>query len=117
MSANTKTQAPFPRGAVVVSIDTEHIWGYFDFLTESQFRERFPGSVEAQERLLERLLIAGVSATWFVVGAMALRGCAGSRDPRLAGIPALWTLKIPAGREEPGGLWYRPSFAFMAVTV
>jgi hypothetical protein len=103
-------QELFPRGAVVVSIDTEHIWGYFDFLSEAAFREKFPGAVEAQERLLERLLIAGVSATWFVVGGMALRGCDGPRDPRLAGIPGLWTLKIPSGREEPAGLWYRPAF-------
>jgi len=28
-------QEPFPSGAVILSIDTEHIWGYFDELTES----------------------------------------------------------------------------------
>jgi peptidoglycan/xylan/chitin deacetylase (PgdA/CDA1 family) len=101
---------PFPSGAVILSIDTEHIWGYFDYLTESAFRERFPAAVEVQDRLLSRLREAGISATWFVVGAMALRECAGSRDTRLTGFPDHWTRRIPEGRESNAGLWYRPSF-------
>jgi hypothetical protein len=108
MSANL--QQLFPRGAVVLSVDTEHIWGYFDELTESQFREQFPGAIEAQERLLTRFAIAGLSATWFVVGAFALRGCTGTQDPRLAGLPERWTRRIPEGHETSQGLWYRPSF-------
>jgi hypothetical protein len=101
---------PFPSGAVILSIDTEHIWGYFDELTESAFRQRFPVAVEAQDKLLARLLAAGVSATWFVVGGMALRECAGVRDPRLSALPSRWIGRIPPGRESSAGLWYRPSF-------
>jgi hypothetical protein len=110
MPARTKMPGLFPSGAVVLSIDTEQIWGYFDVLTEGGFRERFPGAVEAQERLLTRLQMAGVSATWFVVGAMALGECDGARDPRLTGLPPHWTSRIPRGHENSAGLWYRPSF-------
>lgn len=100
----------FPSGAVILSLDTEHIWGYFDHLTEPAFHQRFPGAIEAQEKLLARLIAAGISATWFVVGGMALRECAGTRDPRLAALPIYWTSRIPEGRESTAGLWYRPSF-------
>jgi hypothetical protein len=85
-------QSSFPSGAVILSIDTEHIWGYFDHLTEPAFHQRFPGAVEAQDRLLAHLREAGISATWFVVGAMALRECAGSGDARLAALSKHWTL-------------------------
>jgi peptidoglycan/xylan/chitin deacetylase (PgdA/CDA1 family) len=100
----------FPSGAVTISIDTEHIWGYFDHLSEAAFHERFPAAVEAQDRLLARLIAAGVSATWFVVGGMALRACEGARDPRLTPLPVSWIHRIPKGREGAAGLWYRPSF-------
>jgi peptidoglycan/xylan/chitin deacetylase (PgdA/CDA1 family) len=103
-------QSSFPSGAVILSIDTEHIWGYFDHLTEPAFHQRFPGAVEAQDRLLAHLREAGISATWFVVGAMALRECAGSGDARLAALSKHWTRRIPEGRESSAGLWYRPSF-------
>jgi hypothetical protein len=100
----------FPRGAVVLSIDTELIWGYFDLLSEAQFRERFPDSVAAHDKLLTYLRMAGVSATWFVVGAMALRESSGPRDPRFAGLPLYWTHRIPEGRESTASFWYHPSF-------
>jgi peptidoglycan/xylan/chitin deacetylase (PgdA/CDA1 family) len=103
-------QKPFPSGAVILSIDTEHIWGYFDHLTEAAFRQRFPGAVEVQDNLLARLRLAGISATWFVVGAMALRECAGPCDARLTALPKHWTHRIPEGRGSNAGLWYRPSF-------
>jgi hypothetical protein len=100
----------FPRGAVVVSIDTELIWGYLDLFSEDQFRDKYPDAVGAHDKLLTYLRMAGVSATWFVVGAMALRECAGSRDPRLAGLPLYWTHRIPEGRESAGSSWFYPSF-------
>jgi hypothetical protein len=103
-------QELFPSGAVILSIDTEHMWGYFDELTESGFRQRFPTAVEAQDKLLARLIDAGLSATWFVVGGMALRECAGVGDPRLSALPTYWIGQVPAGRESSAGLWYRPSF-------
>jgi len=63
---------PFPGGAVVLSIDMEHMWGYLDCLNEAAFRQRFPAAIQTQDMLLANLVAAGLSATWFVVGGMAL---------------------------------------------
>ena len=60
----------FQRGVVMLSLDTEQIWGYYDHLNEPQFKSRYPGAIEAHEKLLGRLCAAGLSATWFVVGGM-----------------------------------------------
>jgi len=62
----------FERGVVVMSIDTEMLWGYHDELNETSFEARYPNSPETHTKLLKRLTDAGVSATWFVVGALAL---------------------------------------------
>jgi hypothetical protein len=70
----------FERGVVIVSIDTEQIWGYRDCLTEAQFAARYPNAPETHVKLLDRLCAAGVSATWFVVGGLALRNRAGAAD-------------------------------------
>ena len=88
----------FEVGAVILSLDTEQIWGYLDQMNEAQFRIRYPDALAAQEKVLACLSNAGVSATWFLVGGMALRGSDGARDPRMAGLPAEWTAKIPARR-------------------
>lgn len=101
---------PFQNGAVVLSIDTEHIWGYLDQFSEAAFRQRFPAAIQTQDMLLAKMLAAGLSATWFVVGGMALRECAGTRDPRVSPLPERWTKPIPPGRESSAGLWYRPTF-------
>jgi hypothetical protein len=100
----------FDRGAVMLSLDIEQIWGYLDMMAECPFRSRFPGAIEMHERMLTCLCEAGVSATWFVVGGMALEGSDGPRDLRLEGLPAEWTARIPAGTETTHRLWYRPSF-------
>jgi peptidoglycan/xylan/chitin deacetylase (PgdA/CDA1 family) len=101
---------PFEAGVVILSLDTEQIWGYLDHMNEAQFRVRYPGALGAQEKVLECLSKAGVSATWFVVGGMALGGSAGTRDVRMAGLPEAWTAKIPRGIEATAPLWYRRSF-------
>src|SRR5215471_3542670 len=100
----------FERGVFILSIDTEQIWGYADYLTDAQFLRRFPGSIDAQQELLARLCAAGISATWFVVGGMALPGSSGPDDPRLAGVPRDCVARIPAGNEATMPLWYRESF-------
>ena len=100
----------FEGGVVILSLDTEQIWGYLDQMNEAQFRIRYPDALAAQEKVLACLSAAGVSATWFLVGGMALRGSDGARDPRMAGLPAEWTEKIPAGVEATTPLWYRHSF-------
>jgi hypothetical protein len=100
----------FERGAVVLSIDTEQIWGYRDLVTEAQFQDRFPDALGAHEKLLVCLRAANVRATWFVVGAMALRESAGAQDPRMAGLPIDWIAGIRGGGETTAPLWYRASF-------
>ena len=60
--------------------------------------------------MLDCLSNAGVSATWFIVGGMALHGSDGARDRRMAGLPVEWAEKIPAAVEATAPLWYRRSF-------
>ncbi len=100
----------FKAGVVILSLDTEQIWGYSDLLNEKQFQKRFPDAVGAQEKTLACLSNAGVSATWCMVGGMALSGSDGPRDRRLAGLPIEWTARIPGGAEATKPLWYRRSF-------
>lgn len=100
----------FDRGVVILSFDTEQIWGYFDRLTEPQFVRQYPNAVEAQSKLLGCLVSAGIPATWFIVGGMTLYGSAGTGDCRMAGLPLEWTKRIAAGSEVTTPLWYRWSF-------
>ena len=99
----------FERGLVILSLDTEQIWGYLDLLNERQFRKQYPDTLGAHEKLLTCLSRAGISATWFVVGGMTLPGSDGALDHRMAGLPTDWTARIPRGGEAMS-LWYRPSF-------
>ena len=85
---------------VILSLDTEQIWGYLDQMNEEQFRDRYPDALGAQEKVLECLSNAGVSATWFMVGGMALRGSAGARDLRMAGLPDRMDGKDPRRRRS-----------------
>lgn len=100
----------FDRGVVILSFDVEQIWGYLDLLNEAQFRRQHPNAIEAHARMLKCLAAARISATWFVVGGLALRGSHGDRDRRMAGLPYQWTERIPAGNESTAPLWYRHSF-------
>src|SRR5262249_21954468 len=100
----------FERGVVMLSLDAEQIWGYLDQLSETQFRNRYPDAVNSNERLLACPSNARLSATWFVVGGMALRGSEGAKDRRMVGFPNEWTKRIPAGVEATTPLWYRQSF-------
>ncbi len=100
----------FERGAVILSFDTEQIWGYFDQLNEQQFQSRYPNALETHEKLLACLCAADVSATWFIVGGMTLPESEGAADPRMLGLLKAWTARIPRGREGTAPLWYRRSF-------
>jgi hypothetical protein len=107
---NCATRTLFDRGVAIISIDTEQIWGYLNTFNEAQFQARYPNSLEAHGRLLTSLQVSGVSATWFVVGGMALRSSIGAHDRRMAGIPLAWKSQIPTGDECRAPLWYRHSF-------
>ena len=100
----------FERGVVILSFDTEQIWGYLDLFSEREFNRRYPDALEAQTRLLASVADAGVSATWFIVGGMTLCRAAGPKDRRMAGLPIEWTTKIQPGLEATRPLWYRRSF-------
>jgi hypothetical protein len=99
----------FERGAVMLSLDTEQIWGYVDLFNEQQYLTRYPDALGAHEKLLECFCRSGVSATWFMVGGLTLRGSDGARDCRMAGLPAHWTIRIRGGGEMAAPIWYRPS--------
>jgi len=105
---------PFERGVAMLSVDTEQIWGYLepslDPLDEPQFQSRYPDAIGAHEKLLTCLTFAGISATWLVVGGMTLLRSYGAEDPRMIGLPADWTVKIPSGCQITKPLWYRQSF-------
>jgi peptidoglycan/xylan/chitin deacetylase (PgdA/CDA1 family) len=103
-------RSEFETGAVILSLDTEQIWGYVDQMNDAQFHNRYPDALGAHEKLLACLSKAGVSATWFMVGGMALRGSEGARDLRMAGLPESWTARIPSGDEASKPFWYRHSF-------
>jgi peptidoglycan/xylan/chitin deacetylase (PgdA/CDA1 family) len=103
-------QTTFERGTVILSIDTEQIWGYLDLLNEAQFEEKYPNAPLVHEKLLDRLSAAGVGATWFVVGGMALRESIGAGDPRMIGLPPDWIRTIAGGSEQTAPLWFRRSF-------
>ena len=100
----------FQCGVVILSIDTEQIWGYFDRLNEHRFHAQYPGALDAHEKLLALLCEAQLKATWFLVGAMTLSSSEGPRDRRMAGLPRDWIARIPAGVEATAPLWYRQSF-------
>ncbi len=106
----------FERGIVILSIDTEQMWGYSDLFSEIQFRRRYPDALGAHTKLLACLERAGIGATWLLVGGMALKGTAGPRDCRMAGLPSDWTARVPAGDEETAPLWYRPCFMHLLRT-
>lgn len=101
----------FPRGVVVLSLDTEQIWGHLDVLDEWEYHRRFPDTTGAYDRLLARLTGGGISATWFIVGGLTLDSWDGASDPRLAGLPEYWRRHIPAGSEASRPVWFRRSFA------
>lgn len=100
----------FKGGAIVISIDTEQIWGHFDLLSEADFSRRYPDACSVNDRLLQSLCSAGISATWDVVGALSFESCDGPRDKRMAGLPQKWVGRIPAGDEGSQPLWYRRRF-------
>ena len=109
MFASNNMTEFFKRGVVVVSIDTERMWGYHDLLNEEQFRTRFPDSPGAHEKLLSRLCQAQLGATWLLVGGLALRDSGGNSDRRISGLLPE-RVQVPAGGEITAPLWYCRSF-------
>src|SRR5262245_38375497 len=93
-SANTNLAIREVTPAVIISIDTEQIWGHFDLFGESEFRRRYPDSTSIHDRLLHCLCAAGISATWTVVGGLSLAGSQGAADPLFTGLPRQWVARV-----------------------
>lgn len=111
MSTTRKGPArpPFERGVVVVSLDTEQIWGYMDHTTPAEYLARFPRAGQTAARLLDLFVAHGVSATWTVVGGLSLTGSQGAADERMAGLPKEWLARIRPGNELSEPAWYARS--------
>jgi peptidoglycan/xylan/chitin deacetylase (PgdA/CDA1 family) len=86
------------------------MWGYFDLLDERRFDDRFPGAVPIHDRILNLLIDSNMSATWAVVGGLALADSRGADDPRVAGLAQTWRQRIRAGDECSAELWYARRF-------
>ncbi|HVW11024.1 MAG TPA: hypothetical protein VHC90_20710, partial [Bryobacteraceae bacterium] len=110
LNAKGKPGFVMDQGAVVLSLDAELLWGHIGALDEKRFCARYPNAGAAYDHVLRSLCNAGVSATWLVVGGMALGECRGAADARVKGLPAAWKRRIPAGNEVTSPLWYRRSF-------
>lgn len=100
----------FERGAAIISIDTERLWGHFDLLSQRQFESRYPNAPEIHDRLLNLLSGEGIGATWTLVGALTLSATDGPADRRFSDTPRYWAKRIPAGNEDTHPLWYARSF-------
>ena len=100
----------FERGAVVISFDTEQIWGYLDFMGEEAFRASFPGTRQVAADVLDLVTSYGISATWCVVGGLSLEGSDGASSSRFHGSPTAWVRAVPSGDENAAPLWYARSF-------
>jgi peptidoglycan/xylan/chitin deacetylase (PgdA/CDA1 family) len=98
------------QGTIVFSLDAELLWGHLDYMDNRQFSERYPNAMAAYDHVLRSLCAAGVSATWLVVGGMALNESAGRADSRVSGLPDRWTRHIPRGNEVTAPHWYRRAF-------
>lgn len=101
---------PLEQGTIVISLDAGLLWSHFDIYTEKRFCSRYPNAMAAYDHVLRSLCSAGLSATWLVVGGMALESSHGSGDPRLSALPDQWARLIPRGNEMTAPLWYRRSF-------
>ena len=103
-------QSPLERGAVLITLDTEQIWGYLDLLDKQAFAAEFPLAEGIADKVLEILVAAGVSATWTVVGGMSLAGSRGPADARFAGLPPSWIESVPEGTGISEPVFYGRSF-------
>jgi peptidoglycan/xylan/chitin deacetylase (PgdA/CDA1 family) len=66
---------PAAAGTLVLSFDTEQIWGSFDHTAPDAFMRRYPDEVGTVRDLIGLLDRHAVPATWAVVGHLFLRAC------------------------------------------
>lgn len=102
-------------GTLILSFDTELIWGSFDTKTPEEFGRLYPDVRGTIDRLLSLLDSYEVSATWAVLGHVFLSAC--SRDvaglahpelvrPRQSWRPGDWYASDPCTERQRDPLWY-----------
>jgi hypothetical protein len=70
------------RGAFVLSLDTELVWGSFDHVPPDVFAARYPDVRGTIRRLLALLEQREIAATWAVVGHLFMNSCQRGADGR-----------------------------------
>jgi len=109
------TQTAPDRGALVVSLDLELLWGYHDLTVTPILRQQCDGAREAVRRLLELFDKYGVPATWAIVGHLFLnqaeRDAAGRPHPEhprptYARLTGDWFAALPSGDATACPEWY-----------
>ena len=104
-----------PAGTLVLSFDTEQIWGSFDHTSADAFIRRYPDELGTSRDLIGLLDRHGVAATWAVVGHLFLSEC--HRGPRGEAHPELvhpgqswlgrdWLGSDPCTDLDHDPLWY-----------
>ena len=107
--------AAIERGALVVSLDLELLWGYHDVGITEAVRRQCDGARRAVRRLLNLFERYQVSATWAIVGHLYLddaerdaQGRAHPRHPRpvYPWVPGDWFDALPSGNASSCPEWY-----------
>jgi peptidoglycan/xylan/chitin deacetylase (PgdA/CDA1 family) len=103
------------RPTFVLSLDTELIWGSFDFASPDEFESSYPALRETIAVILTALEDYEIAATWAVVGHLFLDACARGADgrahpglprPNLSWYPQDWFGKDPCSDRSHDPLWY-----------
>ena len=110
------------RGALVVSLDLELLWGYHDLYVNDTLQAQCDGSREAIRRLLALFDEYHVPATWAIVGHLFLdhadrdaEGHAhpGHPRPRYPWVKGDWFERLPEGDAAACPEWYGPDLVEM----
>ena len=103
-------------GSLVLSFDTEQIWGSFDHTSAEAWIRRYPDELGTIRDMIGILDRHGVSATWAVVGHLFLNECHpgsnGEAHPELLHRPSQsrwnhdWLDSDPRTNLDRDPLWY-----------
>jgi peptidoglycan/xylan/chitin deacetylase (PgdA/CDA1 family) len=110
------------RGALVVSLDLELLWGYHDLAINEVLQAQCDGARTAIRRLLDLFDEYHVPATWAVVGHLFLdhadrdaagRAHPGHPRPRYPRLTGDWFARLPEGDATACPEWYGPDLVAM----
>jgi hypothetical protein len=99
-------------GTLLITLDTELIWGSYDHTSPAEFNRRYPDVRATIDGLLEILVKNRISATWAIVGHLFLDRCErdehGRCHPEIArgrGVRDRFDMD-PCSQRETEPLWY-----------